>query len=92
MTLKRNNLNIGIGLGILVPLFTFMIFNGLTNIANIPFKERTIALICICLNGLLMHFYKNLRANESVRGLVLATVGLCAIWFIYYGQEIMGEW
>ncbi len=92
MTLKRNNLNIGIGLGILLPLITFVILNGLTNVANISFKERTIALICICLNGLLMQFYKNLRANESVRGLVLATVGLCAIWFIYYGQEIMSEW
>ena len=89
---KKNNLNIGIGLGILLPMVIFGILSSTFHLLNVPLKTRTIGLICICLNILTMQRFKNFRANESIRGTVLATVALCAVWLFYYGQEIYEEW
>ena len=89
---KKNNLNIGIGLGILMPMVIFGILYGALNLLNVPLKTRTIGLICICLNILTLRNFKANRAGESVRGTVLATVALCAVWLFYFGQEIYNEW
>jgi predicted tellurium resistance membrane protein TerC len=88
---RKNNLNIGIGLGMLFPMLFFGIVSGLTNLTHVNFKLRTIALIGLCSNMILMQVFRKNRANESIRGTVLATVGLAAIWFIYFWQEIMEE-
>lgn len=90
--LKKNNLNIGIGLGILVPLIIFGILSSIVNMGGWSFKVRTLALISLCFNMIVMRFFKTNRANESVRGTVLATVGLCAVWLIYFGEDIYNEW
>ena len=89
---KKNNLNIGIGLGILLPMVIFGILSSVFNLAGLPLKTRTIGLICICLNILTLQRFKANRANESIRGTVLATVALCALWLLYFGQEIYNEW
>jgi uncharacterized membrane protein YdjX (TVP38/TMEM64 family) len=90
--LRRNNLNIGIGLGMLLPLILFSLLSAIGSLVGLPLKTRTLALIGICLNILLMQFYRKMRANESVRGIVLATVGLALIWFAWFHEEIFAEW
>lgn len=92
MIFRRNNLNIGIGLGIFIPILSFLLLDLVIHLTKLPLKVRTIALIGICVNGILIQVFKRNRANESIRGTVLATVGLCIIWSLYYGKEILEEW
>jgi predicted tellurium resistance membrane protein TerC len=91
MIFRKNNLNIGIGLGLIFPMLFFGVVSGITNLANINFKLRSVALIGLCSNMILMQIFKKNRANESIRGVVFATIGLAVVWFIYFGQEIMEE-
>ena len=60
-------------------------------LASLPLKVRTMALISICCNMLITRQFRKNRAAESVRGTVLATVGLSIVWIIWFGQEIYTE-
>ncbi len=91
MIFRKNNLNIGIGLGLLLPLAVFGALYGITHLALIPLKVRTLALLSICANIFLTTQFRKNRANESVRGLVVATVGLSILWIFWFGQEIFEE-
>jgi len=53
------------------------------------FNERSIALMAICLNVLPMNYFRRRYHNKSLRGLVLGTMGLAAVWFFVYGQDIL---
>jgi cytochrome bd-type quinol oxidase subunit 2 len=88
---RRNNLNIGIGLGIFVPLVVFGVLFGIVN-AGLPLKIRTIALIALCANGLIVRTFRQNRAGDSVRGVVMTTVALAALWIFNFYQEISAEW
>lgn len=92
MFFRRNNLNIGLGLGILVPMTVFGLLFGLTGLAGLNFKTRSLALIAICLNMLLVSNFRKNRANESIRGLVIATVVMAFVWFAWFYKEITAEW
>jgi uncharacterized membrane protein len=89
---RKNNINIGIGLGILVPMIIFGLLSSYINMTGVNIKLRTAAIISICFNMIVLHFFKKNRAAKSVQGIVLATVGLCLVWLIYFGQEIYNEW
>lgn len=91
MIFRRNNLNIGIGLGMLFPMAVLGILFGITQLASIPLKVRTLALIGICANIFLTTQFRKNRASESMRGSVLATVALSIVWAIWFGQEIYEE-
>ena len=88
---NKNNLNIGIGLGLLLPLALFGVFCGVAQM-GLPLKLRTLALIAICTNMLLINRFRKSRAGESVRGTVLATVILAAVWLFNFYEEISAEW
>ena len=92
MLFRRNNLNIGIGLGILVPFATFSILTSLIALTGLTFKTRSIALIAICLNMLVMQGFRKNRANESIRGLVITTFAMAILWFTWFYKEITAEW
>ena len=91
MIQRRNNVNIGIGFGILLPMFIFGMLFGIATVAHLPLRTRTLALIAICANLLTMRLFRRQRAAESVRGVVLATVGLAVIWVVYFYAEIIAE-
>lgn len=91
MIFRRNNLNIGIGIAMFFPIFIFGIFFGISQLAALPFKVRTMALIAICCNMLITRQFKKNRAAESVRGTVLATVSMSILWILWFGQEIFSE-
>ena len=93
MFFRRNNLNIGIGLGILVPLIVFSMMYSVVSLGELRrVKIRTLALIGVCLNMLLIHFFRKNRANESIRGLVIATFAMALGWFAWFYNEITAEW
>lgn len=88
---NKNNLNIGIGLGLIVPMLFFGIFQGIVAL-GVPLKLRTYALVGVCLNILIMRAFRKNYARESVRGVVLSTFALCFLWFLWYYKEISEEW
>ncbi len=92
MIFRRNNLNIGIGLGILVPVVVFGLLYSLTALTGLNFKTRTLAIIGICLNMLVVRAFRANRANESIRGAVIATVVMAFVWFAWFYKDIMAEW
>jgi predicted tellurium resistance membrane protein TerC len=91
MIFRRNNLQIGIGLSLILVILVFSILNGITQIASLAFKIRTLALISICFNMLLVRQFRKNRAGESIRGVVLTTVGLSVLWIVWFGAEIYNE-
>jgi hypothetical protein len=92
MLFRRNNLNIGIGLGIIVPIVVFGLLYGITGLFGVHFKPRSLAIISIALNMLLIRFFRKNRANESIRGTVIATFVMAFVWFAWFYKEIMDEW
>jgi hypothetical protein len=91
MIFRRNNLQIGIGLSLLLAILIFSILNGVTQVASLAFKVRTLALISICFNMFLIRQFRKNRAGESIRGVVLTTVGLSVLWIVWFGAEIYNE-
>jgi hypothetical protein len=92
MFFRRNNLNIGIGLGILVPVIAFVFLFGLVSLSGLNMKTRTLALVAVCLNMLIVSNFRKNRANESMRGTIIATVALAFGWFAWFYQDITAEW
>ena len=102
MFFNRNNVSIGIALGIIVPFlaytvqFTLLSWFEKLHVASsdgmaINFKTRTVYMIALCSNALLVAFYQRRRASETVRGLTFVTIALAFIWFLYFGYEILEQ-
>lgn len=51
-------------------------------------RPRTLALVAVCANVLLMQRFNALRWNNSMRGLVISTLTCVALWLIKYGREL----
>ncbi len=92
MFFRRNNLNIGIGLGMIVPIIFFGLLSSIVSLSGLQFKTRSLALIAICLNMLIVRMFRKNRANESIRGIVLATVVMAFVWFAWFYKDIFAEW
>ncbi len=91
MIFRKNNLNIGIGLGIFLPIFIFGILYGISSLMPRGFQLRTIALIALCANMATSHFFNKYRSKESVRGIIIVTIALAIVWFVWFGKEIFQE-
>lgn len=98
--LKKNSLPIGLAIGIALPTVGFMLlylgYNQLAEAGLVSdqgfsanFRERTTAVIAICLNIIPLNVFKNRRATQSMRGVVIATVGLVVLWMLYFGQHLL---
>ncbi len=92
MFFRRNNLNIGIGLGMIVPIIFFGLLSSIVSLSGLQFKTRSLALIAICLNMLIVRMFRKNRANESIRGIIWATVVMAFVWFAWFYEEILAEW
>jgi len=55
-----------------------------SEIQTIHFRQRTIAILAICLNLIPFNIYKNKRFESSMRGVVIATFIYVFIWCIYF--------
>jgi len=92
---QKNNLQLGIGIGLLLPIIFFFLLQGiyglleqngaLANSISVSFRERTIALLAIAIDVIPMRYYqKNRYWIDSLRGVTIAMGGLAIIWMIYF--------
>ncbi len=97
---KKDNIFIGLGLGILIPLVAFillyLLFGQLESAGmasgegfSPTFRQRTLAIVAICLNIIPFNIFQKRRFTQSMRGLAIATVVYAIIWVGYFGKEIL---
>jgi hypothetical protein len=100
MFYQRNHVLVGLLVGLAMPIIGYaLILTLLETIDSVAasnlelakaLKTRTLALISICINILIMQYYKKQRAEESMRGIFIA-VGILAIgWIVKFGTEVFG--
>ncbi len=97
---RRDALWIGFLTGLVVPFVGYaillMIYDQLEAAGMLSrsgfssnFRERTLALVAVCLNLIPLGYFQRRYATRSLRGLVLVTVLYGLIWFFYYGRQLM---
>lgn len=78
--------------GILLTIFD-VVENAMLdqNVGFAPsFRYRTLALIAICANLIPFHLYKRWSRDNTMRGMVLPTMGFVMYWFWTYGRHLVG--
>lgn len=99
MILNKNNLWIGLGIGLVLPFIGYALLLTLyeqleatgfgTSIGFSPhFRQRTLAVIAICLNIIPLNRFQRRRMTESMRGVVMATTLYVFLWVIYFSSSI----
>ena len=97
---KRNSVGHGLLIGLLIPLAVggglYLIFLGLEqlNVASTigfrpMFRERTIALIGIVANALIVNKFNKNRFTDSVRGVSIATFIYVVIWLLLFWKTVV---
>ncbi len=98
MFYQRNHVIVGLIIGLIIPIIGYALLLSLLEIIdnNAGFsqvelakaiKPKTLALLSICINILIMQYYRRLRAEESMRGIFIA-VGILAIaWIAKFWAE-----
>jgi hypothetical protein len=84
---EKNNIWIGLAIGIIVPFVSFAIFIGITE--SLYFRRSTCAILALCINTLIVRFFRGRKHDESLRGIVIATAVYAIAWFFVFGQEIL---
>lgn len=96
--LKKDSLLQGLLFGLLLPGLAFLFLTGVIKgldelIGGLPFSQnfrvRTLLLVSICANLILLQIFQIRRWSQSVRGVVLATGVYAIIWFILFGSQLM---
>lgn len=92
---------VGVITGTLVPLITFailyIVFEELSRLDIVSdegfstgFRLRTISLVSIAANVILVRYFQNRYAYQAVRGVVFPTFILVIVWIIYYSNILLG--
>ncbi len=98
---QYDKLYVGLITGTLVPLITFGILyivfeelsrNGIVSDEGFStgFRLRTISLVSIAANVILVRYYQNRYAYQAVRGVIFPTFILVMVWIIYYSNILLG--
>lgn len=89
---QKNALWVGLLLGLCVPLVGYALLltifeqlelTGILSRQGLSpkFRERTLSIVAICLNVLLLNYYMRRRFfNHTIQGIVIATVICVGIW------------
>lgn len=96
--LNRNNVLIGLLLGIVVPVFGYFFIDSIFNLLDqlgimdpdgfsFTWRERTTSLLAICMNLIPFQLYKTKRYDQSMRGLIFPTL-LMVFYWVYYFQDV----
>ncbi len=98
--LKHNNLWVGMGIGLLFPLFGFSIVYGVFDLMMssgfmddapmhlVSKRMRTMTLIGICTNIYWIRRYNKRFTDQTLRGVVIGTMILSIIWFFFYFSSL----
>ncbi|MBL7780423.1 MAG: hypothetical protein JNM22_04330 [Saprospiraceae bacterium] len=96
---KQNKIWVGLLTGILFPALAFIllyqIFSILEKLGAVSnkgfspnFRERTLAIISIAVNMILINLYRRRRWELAMRGIVIATSILAFVWVFVYGVKL----
>jgi hypothetical protein len=99
--LDRDAFLLGIVLGLALPVMVYgvllTIYDALelrllaSDVGFSPdFRFRTLSLVAICSNLILFHLYRRWHRDNTMRGLVLPTMGYMIYWFWTYGRNLVG--
>ena len=99
--LKKDSVWVGLGIGLVCPIVLYaillLLYYFLEKVgvfSDIGFAEdfrtRTLALVAICANLLIMQsFRRSHRHHETIRGMLIASMILVSIWFLKFGIKIL---
>lgn len=96
---KFNSIPAGIIIGIVLPVLGFIFFTQLyqflesNNAATedgltFGFRERTVALLAICLNLIPFIIFNRKFYIQGMRGIIFPTVLMAIAWVIIYGNKL----
>ncbi len=100
--IQRDSVWLGIALGLLVPAIAYAVLLTLYTLLDTmgifsdfgfadDFRIRTLALFAICSNLIMVNRYHKSYKNETIRGIMVASMILVAIWFFVFGLKIMND-
>ena len=98
---KHDKVWIGILVGLIVPFVGYALLllfleqlaaveSLASNRLNFDFKSRTLGVLALALNLIIsMQFFRKRRANQAMRGVLLATLLYGAIWIYFFGHQLL---
>lgn len=97
--LDKDALLIGLVIGLCVPFVGYatiqMLFEQIADLEflnpetrSIRFRERTIAILAVCMNLIPFQLFKKRRFEKTMQGILIATFIYVFIW-IYYFANLM---
>lgn len=97
---KRDSVWTGMVIGIILPVavygvlfFLYAFLDSVGVFSDIGFAEdfrtRTLGLISICSNVILMQTIRKSYRNETIRGILIASMILVTIWFFKFGVKLL---
>jgi hypothetical protein len=98
---KRNTLLTGILPGILLPIVLYAMLYAVFGLLekggaasgegfSNNFRERTLAIVALAINVLLINMFKKRRWEAAMRGVVVATGVLAIVWLVKFGSGLFG--
>lgn len=100
MNKKYDRISAGALAGTVVPLFSFgllyFLFEELTHLGILSgegfsqsFRVRTLSLLGIATNMILVRYFQNRFAYRAVRGVVFPTFLYIIIWIVYFSSILL---
>ncbi len=97
---KWDKLWVGIGTGLIAPIFWYFImlsiYDGIETMGWIEpgnisenFRQRTSALVAICLNILPLQIFKTQYMDRAMRGIVFPTVIYVGVWLYFFAGSVL---
>ena len=99
MIFDKNNIWIGLLIGLLIPFLGYALLlvlyeqleaAGLSTTTGFSdsFRERTLAVIAICLNIIPVNIFRKRRLTDSMRGVIFAIMLYVLVWVIYFSSSL----
>ncbi len=96
----RNTIGYGMTAGIALPVVVFLLLHGLFAAfdaagwtSGIPlsenFRARTIALVALASNAILLQRFQKRRMWQAMRGVVFPTFVFIVLWMWVYGRKLL---
>ncbi|MEM1215637.1 MAG: hypothetical protein AAGJ82_08135 [Bacteroidota bacterium] len=101
MVYKNDKAWVGLLAGLIIPFVGYAILlmvleylgsiDALTNRRlNFNFASRTTAILALALNVLIaVPYFRNRRANEAIRGVLIATMLYGGAWLFFFGRQLL---
>jgi len=97
--LEKDSILLGIVLGVCIPFVGFatiqMLFEQLADMESLNpemrtifFRDRTIAILAICLNLIPFNIYKKWRFDQTMRGILFTTFLYVFAWIWYFANTM----